>query len=56
MTKFTQDFRAGMWIGLKSAVTVYALALIACVAFSGVGFIVAPMMVDNLLTAIWGDR
>jgi hypothetical protein len=54
MTQLKQDLRDGAVIGFKLALTGYLIVTVICVAFTGLGFIVAPMVMTGGLDTIWG--
>ena len=56
MSKFLTDLNRGMTIGFKLSLTVYFMAAVFCVAFTGFGLAMAPVMVCEGLDLIWGTR
>lgn len=55
MTSLT-DFRRGLVIGFKLALTGYLIVAVLCVAMTGVGFVVGPMVLCDGLNAIWPEK
>jgi hypothetical protein len=49
------DFTTGIKIGLKLAITGYALAFALLLACTGPGLLFVPPMLPRLLDTIWGN-